>query len=658
MGVATNPTAFEGVSATSTPDPGESDVNRIFGGYGVSILVHALVLVCLLFVKFAKQEPPELVLVTSEMMEAPEDIDIVDALTVEDSTTKVVAAAFKPGSPGMSGAARLDDAKREMETTRLVSATLNSEIHRPPLHGELRNFNLDSPLENSPGMFLGNGGSDASAVDRLTQEIKAKLEKGRVLVCWVLDSTYSMRERREAVIKRFDKVYGELNRLGVDRERALLTSVMMYGKTNSALVKEPLADIPKLLASLKGVKDDESGVENIFAAVRKACEEYRSYQVQQRRQLMIVVLTDERGDDAGSLEETIAICRRNKASVYVLGPMAPFGRSQVMVDWTDKETGEKFPVPTYRGPETVEPEHLDLPYWGSGEQYRMFGSGFGPYGLARLVRETDGLYFIDSSDMRGLIFNPDDMREYRPDYMPFKDYLTDKRKHPLRAAIVEAAMESQGKNAPGEPPFLFPAENIGARLTDAQRIVARTEFIVNKSLGSLREVEKHRAKETSRRWQANFDLVMGRLLANKVRTGEYNWALAQMKVNPKTNKEKNMNAWRLAPDKEIAFGKKEIADAKKSETNVRKSNPKATEEAKKDAEKALTYLQQVVKNHPDTPWAKMAERELQTPLGFKWVEAYLPPPPKAGERPTPAQQQEMERQKKRAEAMKRVPKDV
>jgi hypothetical protein len=70
------------------------------------------------------------------------------------------------------------------------------------------------------------------------------------------------------------------------------------------------------------------------------------------------------------------------------------------------------------------------------------------------------------------------------------------------------------------------------------------------------------------------------------------------------------------------------------------------------------YLQRVVKDHPETPWSQMAERELQTPLGFKWVEAYIPPPPKPGQPPTPQQQAEMERQKKRAEAMKRVPKDI
>jgi hypothetical protein len=634
-------------------------VYQKLSGYAVSVVVHAMVLGTLLFWKVTYPTPPELVLITSDVVETPEDVNLVDALTVEDSATNIVnTAAFAPGAPGSSGAARIEQTRADVQTQQVVAASLRADLDRPVLHGELKNFNLDSPIEGVVGPTMGNGGSDASSVDRITHEIKNSLNKGRVLVCWVLDSTYSMKERREAVLKRFERVYGELDRLGVAKEKALLTNIMMFGQRNQFLAPEPTSDVRQLLKLLKNVKDDESGIENIFGAVRRICEEYRSYQVQQRRQLMIVVLTDEKGDDAVALDDAINICKRNKVPVYVMGPMAPFGRDRIMVDWTDKQTGEKFPVPAARGPESIEIEHLALPFWGAGDQFSLFGSGFGPYALTRLVRETGGLYFVDGSDFRGIRFNPDDMREYRPDYMPFKDYLESKRKNPLHAAVVEAAMQSQGKDAPVDPPMFFPAENMNPRLTAAQGIVAKTEFFVKQSLRSLQEVEKFREKETSKRWQAHYDLMMGRLLAARVRADEYNWALGQMKTNPKTNKEKGMNSFRLVGDKEISFGRKEVADAKKSETNVRRSDPKATAKAKEDGDKAMTYLQRVIKEHPDTPWSKMAERELQTPLGFKWVEAYLQPPPRPGQPPTPQQQADMERQKKRNEAMKRVPKEI
>jgi len=425
-------------------------------GYTVSIIVHGMVLGTLVFWKVAVPVQPELVLITSDVVESPEDVNLVDSLTAEDMTTNIVAtAAFAPGAPGTAGAARIEEARNDLKSQQVVAASMRADLDRPVLHGELKNFNLDSPIEGAVGPTMGNGGSDASSVDRITHEIKNALNKGRVCVCWVLDSTYSMRERREAVLKRFDKVYGELDRLGVAREKALLTNVMMFGQRNQFLAKEPTADVAQLMKSLKDVKDDESGIENIFSAVRRICEEYRSYQVQQRRQLMIIVLTDEKGDDAYALDDAINICKRNRVPVYVMGPMAPFGRDKVMVEWTDKISGEKFPVPADRGPESIEIEHLALPFWGRGDQYSMFGSGFGPYALTRLVRETGGLYFVDGSDFRGVRFNPDEMREYRPDYVPIKDYLESKRKSPLHAAVVEAAMQSQGKDAPVDPPISF-----------------------------------------------------------------------------------------------------------------------------------------------------------------------------------------------------------
>jgi hypothetical protein len=36
--------------------------------------------------------------------------------------------------------------------------------------------------------------------------------------------------------------------------------------------------------------------------------------------------------------------------------------------------------------------------------------------------------------------------------------------------------------------------------------------------------------------------------------------------------------------------------------------------------KADALLKRVIAEHPETPWAEMAKRELETPLGWKWVE--------------------------------------
>ena len=36
----------------------------------------------------------------------------------------------------------------------------------------------------------------------------------------------------------------------------------------------------------------------------------------------------------------------------------------------------------------------------------------------------------------------------------------------------------------------------------------------------------------------------------------------------------------------------------------------------------------MIDEHPDTPWALLAQRELKHPLGFKWMEWYVPARPR------------------------------
>jgi hypothetical protein len=63
------------------------------------------------------------------------------------------------------------------------------------------------------------------------------------------------------------------------------------------------------------------------------------------------------------------------------------------------------------------------------------------------------------------------------------------------------------------------------------------------------------------------------------------------------------NAWRLVPDDEIHYSDKAAAAA--------------TE--------ARALLKRVVDEHPGTPWALLAQRELKDPFGFKWVENHTAP---------------------------------
>jgi hypothetical protein len=251
------------------------------------------------------------------------------------------------------------------------------------------------------------------------------------------------------------------------------------------------------------------------------------------------------------------------------------------------------------------PEQISLPFWYGGNQFDQLDSGFGPYGLARLAGATGGIYFVTRLGPTRLGFDPMALREYVPDWVSRAKYEADVASHPVRKAVLDAAVLTQ-QSLPGMPSLSFPpvdSPEFKEAMEQSQAIAARTAYTVDAALDPINEVVKLRNRETSRRWQAHYDLIRGRLLAMKVRCYEYNWACARLKKAPPKFTRPDSNTWRLAPDTEIHY------------------SDKAAEAGKQ----AVALLKKVVADHPSTPWALLAQRELNDPMGFKWVEAHVQP---------------------------------
>ena len=198
------------------------------------------------------------------------------------------------------------------------------------------------------------------------------------------------------------------------------------------------------------------------------------------------------------------------------------------------------------------------------------------------------------------------MKEYRPDWIRRDKYEQAVRNSPLRQAVINASQITQ-QRLPDMPALVFPpveSPEFKDVMAANQALAERTAYTVDEALTPITAVAKLRNRETSRRWQAHYDLIRGRLLAMKVRCYEYNWACARLKKDPPRFKSPRANAWRLIPDSAIRYSEKAVAAA----------------------DDANRLLHRVIEEHPDTPWALLAQRELKDALGFKWVETYVPPP--------------------------------
>jgi hypothetical protein len=461
----------------------------------------------------------------------------------------------------------------------------------------------------------GNGaetvGGVEGAVDRLATEIIRHLEQGPTLVVWAFDASGSLLAERQRLSKHIETVYTHIKQLDESHlaaDSGLLTMVVAFGQDRKAMLPKPTAEISEVLAAIGEVPQDESGVETTFTTVAEIVNNWGRYRGARNHpyRTMVIVVTDEVGDDEGRLEDAIAASRHAKVPVYVLGSQAVFGRTENYVTYVDPKSKQVFQgIPVRQGPESILLEQIRLPFWYGGPQYDVLESGFGPYALSRLAAATGGIYFVTRFDTRRMGFDPARMREYRPDWIPRQEYEKQLERSPLRQAVLNAAQITQ-QRLPGMPGLFFPpadAPEFKDAMAQNQAIAERTAYTVEEALGPINAVAKLRDHEPSRRWQAHYDLIRGRLLAMKVRCYEYNWACARMKKDPPKFSDARSNAWRLVPDQAIQYSEKAAIAAREAEA----------------------LLRRVVDEHPATPWSLLAQRELRDPLGFKWVELYVPP---------------------------------
>jgi hypothetical protein len=464
----------------------------------------------------------------------------------------------------------------------------------------------------------GNGaelvGRVEGAVDRIAIEVLRRLEKGRTLVVWVFDASGSLQAERQRLSKHIETVYTHISQLDeshLSDDNGLLTMVVTFGHEHRSLLTQPTAVRSEIIDAITRVPLDETGIETTFTTVADIVHHWGHYHDDHNQpyRTMVIVVTDEVGDDEGRLEDAISLAQKAKVPVYVLGSQAIFGRTEGYMDYVDPKTKHVFRgVPVRQGPESVELEQIRLPFWYGGPQYEIVEAGFGPYALSRLASATGGIYFVTRFDARRMGFDPARMREYKPDWVPRAQYEKLVNKSPVRQAVLTAAQITQQK-LPGMPSLYFPpadGPDFKQVMSANQAVAERTAYTVDEAIGPINSVAKLRDRETSRRWQAHYDLIRGRLLAMKVRCYEYNWACARMKKDPLKFSNTKFNAWRLVPDQAILYSEKAAVAGRE----------------------AQSLLHRVVDEHPATPWALLAQRELENPLGFKWVETYVPARPR------------------------------
>ena len=468
---------------------------------------------------------------------------------------------------------------------------------------------------------VGAGATGATgAVDRLTGEIAASLDRHPTVVCWVFDQSVSLAGQRKEIAARLERVFDELgvNRLAV-RRPDLKNMVIAYGK-NVTLVTKATDDAAAVVKAIETIPIDDSGIEMTFTAIRNAANEASVFRRAPRKNVMIIVFTDEVGNDQNEADKTAAFCRTLGIPVYVVGVPAPFGMKDVkfkFVEFDKKYDQDVQWAVVEQGPETLYPEVVRVRSGKFADE--AIDSGFGPFSLSKLCAATGGIYFsvhanrgargrvrddqtaAMSSQLR-YFFDSDVMRNYQPDYLSAATIDKMLAANKAKRVLVEAARSIEV--SPMESPTIeFPREDDGQLaqlLGEAQKTAARIQPRIDALADLLKSGLPDREAIKEKRWQAGYDLSLGRVLALKVRTDAYNTMLAQAKSGMKFKDPKN-DTWVLEESEDVS---------------------KAGSQTEKTSQQAVMLLERVVRDHPGTPWALLAADELRRPLGYTWVERH------------------------------------
>jgi hypothetical protein len=591
--------------------------------WAVSLVIHVAVLLALAVAGLnvvARPAKPITVIETPleeerEILEIPREVVLNEVPQIEVGSESV---------GGFESAESLAEQVSEVSVVAVeVPDVMGDDLAIEPVDEPAAGADLSELVLSKGDSGLGETGA-SGAVDRLTLEIAASLEQRSTVVCWVFDQSVSLAGQRQEIASRLERVFDELGVTRAARSNDLWNLVYGYGQRVTPVVDQPTREVDRVVAAIEAIPVDESGLEMTFTAIAEAAKKAKQVRLSglDRRNVMIIVFTDEVGNDEQHADAVAAFCRAQAMRVFVVGVPAPFGRRQVrmkFVEFDPRYAADEQWAVVEQGPESLYPEFVDVRPPNAPDE--PVDSGFGPFSLSKLCAETGGIYFAVHANRaaRGRVgdsatapmasqlryfFDPEVMRGYRPDYLPQAQVDRMLAANQAKAALVVAAKAA--RLSPMESPTMqFPREDDGKlvqRLSEAQKKAAVLEPKIDHLYGILSAGVPDRAKIAvdEKRWQAGFDLALGRVLALKVRTNAYNILLAQAKSGMKFKDPRN-DTWLLRPSEDVS---------------------QAGSQTERLAKQAIELLQRVVAEHPGTPWAQLAAEELKMPLGYSWTEAY------------------------------------
>jgi len=607
---------------------------REMSAFMISLVIHAIVFIALGMVHYAVQTvSPELLIETvfsedrtQEEFEQKLEVatDVAETMNVIPGSVAAANAIGGTGAPAVN-----QKAIEASETLKTPDLTVNVGTIDVSGLAALGTDLGDGEVTGEIGAAVEGYGA---ALKRITQEIIRHMRESRVIVVWLFDESDSMKDDQIEIRNQFHTVYEELGIATKTDEnfkanKEVLQSVILsYGEKINQHTERPTSDIPTVQAAIDKIGIDESGKENMCMALAATLDKYGPMARSSRRKLVVILVSDESGDDGMHVDAVVEKAKRYESPIYVLGREAVFGYPYARLRWQDPKYGLTHWLQINRGPETAYPEALQFD--GLHARWDAHSSGFGPYEQVRLAKESGGIFFVLPGEEENLVgkeaaekrnFQFLDMKPYVPTLEARRKYEQERDASKFRRTLWEVIVRlnphlDKELNIREHHYPIEPAAFQKEGAVNFQRAI-RAMTLLQQATDELKKIRPLRDKEDSERWRANYDLILAQTMAYRVRLFQYCLALDQHSKNRPQPKDAKSNEWNLRRVQKLLEPDPQVVKQTKIDYDL----------LKKEEQEARDQFAFVIRSHPRTPWSNRAEYELRQGFGFQFVDGFRDP---------------------------------
>lgn len=624
--------------------------------FASSAIINGLVLLVFQFIKMPEEQAEAGFVVESiqpeerlvEEFNQEIEVETKEATTLSKVSGGVVAA--KAGASTLKTVTKVN--VNQSRSLQPMAVNVNTSVSALPTDGELAMDLGEGEVTGDVGAVVDGYGT---ALGRVAEELVRLMRKQKVLVVWLFDESESMKDDQAEIRERFHKVYADLG-LAVETDPTLkkrskqasqaplMTVIGSYGQGLKFHTKLPTNDLATIKAAIDQIQVDESGKENMCLSIRETIKNSKVGASRQKRKLVIVVVSDESGDDGAMVDLAIAEAKNAASPIYILGRESVFGYPYARQRWKDPKYNLTHWLRINRGAESAFPECLQ---WdGLRNRYDAFNAGQGPYEMVRLARESGGIFFVlpgEEEDLSGPGANDRRkfdflaMKEYRPLLLPRDAYVRDLQKNPFRKTVMDVVVRLN----PTENKLLFPVHDPQLNIREHHYPLTQAEFqkeataqvgkaarammLLNQAVPMLETVKQLRPQEGSQRWRANYDLALAQLYAYRVRLFQFLLAMDKHAYATPRPKQPKTNEWNVRRTATMLIPDDTQFSRLKQAFKIETSKDEYLQLLDSQRLKAIELFDYVISEHPGTPWARRAEYERDHGFGMQFVEGFHDP---------------------------------